>query len=82
MEYTSINFKDAHGTACDSIVAGNSQKGIVGIAPECKLMGVRIPYGKDGMWVIDDYTIANGITKAIDRGSDVISNSWEVALRL
>lgn len=73
---------DAHGTACAGIAAAksNNNKGIAGVAPECKLMGIRIAYGvksgSDIVWVTDDAKIADGIVKSVDRGADVLSNSW------
>lgn len=73
---------DAHGTACAGIAAAksNNNKGIAGVAPECKIMGIRIAYGvKSGgeiVWVTDDAKIADGIVKSVDRGADVLSNSW------
>ncbi len=73
---------DAHGTACAGIAAAKSNNiiGIAGVAPECKLMGIRIAYGvKSGgeiVWVTDDAKIADGIVKSVDRGADVLSNSW------
>jgi thermitase len=73
---------DAHGTACAGIAAAksNNDKGIAGVAPECKIMGIRIAYGvksgSDIVWVTDDAKIADGIVKSVDRGADVLSNSW------
>lgn len=73
---------DAHGTACAGIAAAKSNNniGIAGVAPECKIMGIRIAYGvKSGgnsIWVTDDAKIADGITKSVERGADILSNSW------
>ncbi|MDK2964803.1 S8 family serine peptidase [Lacrimispora sp.] len=73
---------DAHGTACAGIAAAKSDnnKGIAGVAPECKIMGVRIAYGVNygsgTIWVTDDAKIADGIAKSVERGADVLSNSW------
>ncbi len=69
---------DAHGTACAGIAAAksNNNKGIAGVAPDCKLMGIRIAYGAGTAWVTDDAKIADGIVTAVDRGADVLSNSW------
>lgn len=73
---------DAHGTACAGIAAAksNNNKGIAGVAPECKIMGIRIAYGVESggqvVWVTDDAKIADGIVKAVDREADVLSNSW------
>ncbi len=50
------------------------------MAPECKIMGIRIAYGvksgSDIVWVTDDAKIADGIVKSVDRGADILSNSW------
>jgi subtilisin family serine protease len=73
---------DAHGTACAGIAAAksNNNKGIAGVAPDCKIMGIRIAYGVESggeiVWVTDDAKIADGIVKSVDRGADVLSNSW------
>jgi subtilisin family serine protease/flagellar basal body rod protein FlgC len=69
---------DAHGTACAGIAAatGNNGIGISGVAPNCRLMGVRIAYGAGGGWVTSDAQIADGINTAVARGADVLSNSW------
>ncbi|MCI5120991.1 MAG: peptidase S8, partial [Candidatus Electrothrix sp. AUS4] len=69
---------DAHGTACAGIVAaasGNS-RGVSGVAPNCRIMGIRIAYSAGGHWVTSDAQIADGINTAVARGADVLSNSW------
>ncbi len=70
--------KDGHGTSCAGIVAAkaNNGKGGVGVAPNCKILPIRIAYGSGGGWVTTDAQIADGIRKAVDRGADVLSNSW------
>ncbi|WP_254907422.1 S8 family peptidase [Bacillus thuringiensis] len=76
------NRPDAHGTACAGIAAacGNNGRGVSGVAPECKIMGVRIAFGTvingEEAWVTNDFQTADGITKAVNRGADVLSNSW------
>lgn len=69
---------DAHGTACAGIATagGNNAIGISGVAPNCRLMGVRIAYGAGSGWVTDNAKIADGIRTAVARGADVLSNSW------
>lgn len=68
---------DAHGTACAGIAAaGSNGTGISGIAPNCRIMGIRIAYGAGGNWVTSDAQIADGINTAVARGADVLSNSW------
>lgn len=69
---------DAHGTACAGIAcgAGNNNRGISGVAPGCKILGIRIAKTNGGKWVTDDAKIADGIKQAYKRGADVLSNSW------
>lgn len=69
---------DAHGTACAGIAAaatGNGT-GVSGVAPNCRLMGIRIAYRAGEQWVTSDAQIADGINTAVARGADVLSNSW------
>lgn len=70
---------DAHGTACAGIIAaqGNNSEGISGIAPNCRIIPIRIAYGDGlGHWIVDDNWIANGINWAWQNGADILSNSW------
>lgn len=69
---------DAHGTACAGIAAaaGNNGLGVIGIAPDCKIMGIRIAYEAGGYLVTSDSRITGGINTAVSRGADVLSNSW------
>ena len=72
------NAKDAHGTACAGIAvaAGHNALGVCGVAPGCRLMGIRIAYSVNGRWVTTDVQIADGLTTAFRRGADILSNSW------
>jgi thermitase len=69
---------DAHGTACAGIAAAASGNGlgVSGVAPNCRIMGIRIAYGAGGGWVTTDAQIADGINTAVARGASVLSNSW------
>ena len=70
---------DAHGTACAGIIAaqGNNTEGISGVAPNCRIIPVRIAYGDGaGNWITNDNWIANGINWAWQNQADVLSNSW------
>jgi thermitase len=69
---------DAHGTACAGIASGvgNNNRGISGVAPGCKILGVRIGKTIGSRWITDDLKIADGIKQAYKRGADVLSNSW------
>jgi thermitase len=74
------NSWDGHGTACAGIAAAvsNNAKGVAGVARECAIMPVRIAYSpKSGAdWITSATWIARGIRTAVDRGADVLSNSW------
>jgi subtilisin family serine protease len=87
--YPSDSFpEDAHGTACAGILAAeaNNQKGVAGVAYNCKVVSVRVFYYRDldiqnlgitpfstGSWMID------GISWAWQQGGvDVASNAWGV----
>jgi thermitase len=72
---------DAHGTACSGVAAAkaNNGKGGSGVAPNCKILPVRIARGiGGGFWDTTDAKVADGIRKAVDRGADVLSNSYGV----
>jgi hypothetical protein len=73
---------DAHGTACGGVAAAraNNGRGGAGVAPNCRIMPVRIARGVGGgFWDTTDAKVADGIRKAVDRGADVLSNSYQVA---
>jgi thermitase len=75
------NGNDGHGTACAGIVAAKKDngKGGVGVAPGCSVLPVRIAKGTGGgFWDTDSAKVANGIRTAVDRGADVLSNSYTV----
>ena len=65
---------DYHGTLCAGIICSNGgpQAGFRGVAPNCKLIAVRV---FDGANLIDETRLANAITYATDH-ADVISCSW------
>ena len=70
---------DGHGTSCAGIVAAkaNNGRGGVGVAPNCPIIPIRIARGMpNGGWFTTDAMLADGIRKAVDRGADVLSNSW------
>ncbi|MEO8765525.1 MAG: S8 family serine peptidase [Ginsengibacter sp.] len=62
-----------HGNACSGIIAASrdNAEGIAGIAPNCKIMPVKIlnPSGSNA-------SIANAITFAKSNGAHILSNSW------
>ena len=64
-----------HGNACAGIIAAShNNEGIAGIAPDCKIMPIRI---FDSLNSIISYnSVADAITFAKDSGADIISNSW------
>lgn len=63
---------DYHGTPCAGIaIAEENNKGIVGVAPGCAFMPVRIPFG------FDDNTLFK-IFDEVSQKADVISCSWGI----
>lgn len=63
---------DNHGNACAGIIgATHNNEGIAGIAPNCKIIPIRIPFG-----YIPANVYADAIEFAKNNGADIISNSW------
>ncbi|WP_146255760.1 S8 family serine peptidase [Petrotoga olearia] len=64
---------DGHGTHTAGIIAAKDDgQGVVGLAPDAKIMPIRI----FNPGYIGDYAVADGIVWAVDHGADVLSNSW------
>ena len=60
-----------HGNGCAGIIgATHNNEGVAGIAPNCKIMPIRLPESAP----VNTY--ASAITFAKDNGADIISNSW------
>lgn len=74
------NSWDGHGTACAGIAAAvtNNPVGIAGVAWNVKILPVRIALsscsGCD--WITSNAIIEDGLRTAVDRGANVLSNSW------
>ncbi len=62
-----------HGNACAGIIAAtmDNNEGIAGIAPNCRIMPVRIPFGS-----VPASVYANAIDFAWQNGAAILSNSW------
>jgi len=60
-----------HGNACAGVIAAtmNNNQGIAGIAPDCKIMPIR-------MMDKPPSVVADAIEFAVDNGADILSNSW------
>lgn len=67
---------DNHGNGCAGIIGAtrNNNIGIAGIAPNCRIMPVRIFNAGGGG--ITPQRLADAITFARQNGADIISNSW------
>jgi len=67
---------DNHGNSCAGLIAAtrNNNIGIAGIAPEVRIMPIRIFNFGGGS--ITTQALADAITFAKNNGADVISNSW------
>jgi subtilisin family serine protease/subtilisin-like proprotein convertase family protein len=72
--YYTLSGNDSHGTPCAGVVAatGDGALGVVGIAPECKILPVKIFMGDN---IIQNKTLAEAIRFAGQR-ADILSNSW------
>jgi len=69
----------AHGTCCAGIIAAKSNtKGISGVAPDCKIIPIRIPDYSIFYPQGTSSDIAYGISKAVELGADILSNSWSI----
>lgn len=66
---------DNHGNGCSGIIAAtqNNGQGISGIAPNCRIMPVKISYG---LYFANTEKIAAAILTASRNGAHIISNSW------
>jgi len=63
---------DNHGNACSGVIAAShNDEGVAGIAPNCKIMPVRIPFG-----TYPSSIYADAITFAKNNGAHILSNSW------
>ncbi len=78
-----------HGTQCASTAtaAFNNNQGIVGVAPNCHLIGARLPSPATGIAMADAFMWSAGFNTGSTnpnfpalpaRSADVISNSWGV----
>ena len=64
---------DYHGTSCAGVICSDgSQMGLLGVAPGCSLVALRIFNGAD---LVNETVVANAITYATEV-ADVISCSW------
>lgn len=67
---------DYHGTSCAGVAVGNTNNnGVVGAAPNCKLMPVR--WGTS----LTDLEIENWFKYVADNGAAVVSCSWGAAAK-
>lgn len=66
----SPRFTDDHGTACAGVACGNGIHGASGVAPEARLMPIRLASG------LGSQREADAFIWAADHGADVISCSW------
>jgi len=76
-----LNAWDDHGTACAGIATAviDNGLGVAGVAPHCRLMGIRIaysPFAGANYWITSSDIIADGINAAVALGADVLNNSW------
>lgn len=70
----------SHGTQCAGAAAGltNNGIGIAGVAPGCKIMGVRAGYvpNNSTQGIVRMDFVAAGMVYAVNSGADIINCSW------
>jgi membrane-anchored mycosin MYCP len=66
---------DGHGTLVAGIISGtdSGSDGILGIAPEAKILPVKVSRGKS---IANGEEVSLGIRDAVDHGAKVINISW------
>jgi subtilisin family serine protease len=74
---------DSHGTQCAGVIAAtNNNIGVIGVAPDSKLIllrrGYSRIYGSDTIFYAKNAWHINALRTAYQLGADVISNSWSV----
>ncbi len=69
-----------HGTHVAGIIAAqdNNAEGIVGIAPDAKIMPLQVFSPTDQVQITDVYTLTRALVYATENGADVINNSWSL----
>lgn len=65
-----FNSSENHGTACAGVACANGLHGASGVAPEAKLLPIRLASG------LGSQQEANSFVWAADQGADIISCSW------
>jgi subtilisin-like proprotein convertase family protein/subtilisin family serine protease len=76
--YSRLEGNDSHGTPCAGVISANGEGalGVVGIAPMCKILPVKVFMGDD---MVQVKTVAQAIRYAGER-ADVLSNSWGIPM--
>ena len=67
---TGVEHGENHGTACAGVACANGSVGASGVAPEARLMPIRLASG------LGSQREANAFKWAADNGADIISCSW------
>ncbi len=69
-----------HGTHCAGIIGAlHNDRGVAGLCPDCKLMGLRFLTGLPGdEHVAELSNAAEALHQAADKGAWVINNSWGI----
>jgi len=68
----------SHGTMVASLLAGRGTgdgTGMIGVAPEAKILSVSVGFGDSSSTISNDDQIAEGVRWAVDNGADVINMS-------
>lgn len=75
---TPVGDESEHGTMVASVLAGRGTgggDGVIGVAPEAKLLSVSVAFGNANATKSNDDQIAEGVRWAVDNGAKVINMS-------
>jgi subtilisin family serine protease len=69
------NNLSGHGNACAGIIAASmdNNEGIAGIAPQCKIMPIRVWFGTG-----QQSYLAQALNFSLNNGAHIVSNSWGI----
>jgi subtilisin family serine protease len=70
--YEETDINDIHGTPCAGVIAANGRKKVYGVAPNCRILPVKIFHGSD---LAADGAVADSLRYA-SRCAQIVSLSW------
>lgn len=70
--------RGGHGTLCAGVAAAQTDNtiGVAGVAPKCRIMPIRLYWGRDDRPPMTELQVIAAIDWARTHGADVVSMSW------